>query len=76
MNICIFLPNWLGDLVMAVPALRAIREATGSSAYVVGITRPNLAGLLAGSQWLDEEWYFDPRGDDPRQEFAIAADIG
>lgn len=66
MNICIFLPNWLGDLVMAVPALRAIRQATGSSAYVVGITRPNLAGLLAGSHWLDEEWYFDPRGDDPR----------
>lgn len=65
-NICLFVPNWLGDLVMAIPALRAIRSHFGSEAAVVGILRPNLAGLLAGSSWLDEEWYFDPRGDETR----------
>jgi len=65
-NVCLFLPNWLGDLVMAVPALRAIRHGLGQSARIVGITRPNLAGLLAKGTWLDEEWYFDPHGDDPR----------
>lgn len=65
-NVCLFLPNWLGDLVMSGPALRAIRRGLGQSARLIGITRPNLAGLLAKGTWLDEEWYFDPRGDDPR----------
>ena len=26
--------------------------------------RPNLAELLAGTDWLDEQWYFDPRGEE------------
>lgn len=65
-NVCLFLPNWLGDLVMAVPAIRAIREKLGHGAHVVGILRPNLAGLLSGSDWIDEFWYYDPRGDDRR----------
>ncbi|ASV76242.1 ADP-heptose--lipooligosaccharide heptosyltransferase II [Thermogutta terrifontis] len=66
MNICLFLPNWLGDLVMAVPAIRAIRARFGPGARIVGITRPNLAGLLSGSNWINEFWYYDPRTDDPR----------
>jgi heptosyltransferase-2 len=61
MNICIFLPNWLGDLVMATPALRAIRRHFGSESRLVGIVRPNLRKLLAGTDWLDEQWSFDPR---------------
>jgi heptosyltransferase-2 len=65
MNIGIFLPNWLGDLVMATPALRALRGYFGPEARLVGILRPKLAGLLAGTPWLDEEWYFDPRSKQP-----------
>ncbi len=65
MNIGLFLPNWLGDLVMATPALRAIRRRFGSHARLVGIVRPNLADLLAGTDWLDEQWPFDPRAKDP-----------
>lgn len=61
MKIGIFLPNWLGDLVMATPALRAIRRHFGSEAHLVGIVRPNLRKLLAGTDWLDEQWSFDPR---------------
>ena len=64
MNIGLFLPNWLGDLVMATPALRAIRHHFGASVRLVGILRPNLAGLLAGTNWLDEQWPFDPRAKD------------
>jgi heptosyltransferase-2 len=59
-KIAIFLPNWLGDLVMATPAIRAVRAEFGPEASVAGILRPNLAGLLAGTGWLDEEWHFDP----------------
>jgi heptosyltransferase-2 len=61
MNLAIFLPNWVGDLVMATPALRAVRRHLGRSAQIVGIVRPNLAGLLAGTDWLDAQWCFDPR---------------
>ena len=50
MKLGIFLPNWLGDLVMATPALRAIRRHFGPQAHIVGIMRPKLAGLLAGTE--------------------------
>ena len=60
MKLAIFLPNWVGDLVMATPTLRALRRHFGRSARIVGILRPNLADLLAGTDWLDEQWYFDP----------------
>ncbi len=63
MKLAIFLPNWLGDLVMATPALRAVRRHFGPAAEIVGILRPKLAGLLAGTNWLDQEWPFDPHAD-------------
>jgi heptosyltransferase II len=66
MKIGIFLPNWLGDLVMATPALRAIREHFGRQANIVGILRPKLAETLAGTDWLSEQWLFDPRGQEPK----------
>ena len=60
MKIGIFLPNWLGDLVMATPALRALRRRFGRQARMIGIMRPNLGELLAGTDWLDQQWYFHP----------------
>lgn len=66
MNICLFLPNWLGDMVMATPAIRAIRRWAGPQARIVGVLRPNLTGVLDGTDWLDETWCYHPRGDDPR----------
>ncbi len=65
MNIGIFLPNWLGDLVMATPTLRAIRRHFGSEGRLIGIVRPHLADVLAGTGWLDEQWYFHPRAKRP-----------
>jgi heptosyltransferase II len=62
MNIALFLPNWLGDVVMATPALRAIRRHFGAAARITGIVRPHLVELLAGSPWLDDLWRFDPHG--------------
>ena len=63
MRIGLFLPNWLGDLVMATPALRALRRHFGSDAEVVGIMRPYLRPVLEGTGWLDSVWDFDPKGD-------------
>ncbi len=64
MKIAIFLPNWLGDLVMATPVLRAIRRYFGPQARVVGIMRPYLADVLAGTEWLSEQWFYDRRSKD------------
>jgi len=60
-SIALFLPNWLGDLTMATPTIRAVRRRWGPEARVVGIMRPNLAELLDGTSWLSEQWYFHPR---------------
>lgn len=67
MKIGIFLPNWVGDVVMATPALRALREHFGDRAQLVGIMRPYVADVLAGTSWLDEHLLFDPRSSDPGQ---------
>ncbi len=61
MNVAIFLPNWVGDLVMATPTLRAVRRYLGPAARIVGIVRPQLADLLAGTTWIDKLHGFDPR---------------
>jgi len=45
--------NWLGDLVMTMPALRAIRAAFATSTLTVLVARP-LAGLFDGMSWIDE----------------------
>ena len=64
MKIAIFLPNWLGDVAMATPTLRALRRHFGPPAHIVGILRPYLADVLAGTPWLDEQWFFNPRAKD------------
>ncbi|MCE5269241.1 MAG: lipopolysaccharide heptosyltransferase II [Planctomycetaceae bacterium] len=64
MKVAVFLPNWLGDLAMATPTLRALRRRFPRPARLVGILRPYLADVLAGADWLDEQWLFDPRAND------------
>jgi heptosyltransferase-2 len=59
MNIAVFLPNWVGDVVMATPTLRALRRRFVGD-RIVGILRPGLAELLSGTPWLDETWDFQP----------------
>lgn len=66
-KIAIFLPNWLGDVVMSTPALRAIRRLFGVRGRIVGIARPQMADLLAGTLFLDEIRPFDPKSSDRQQ---------
>jgi heptosyltransferase-2 len=61
MNIALFLPNWIGDAVMATPAVRALREHF-QRAHLIGVVRPYIAGVLEGSRWLDELVFLDKRG--------------
>lgn len=67
MKIAVFLPNWLGDVAMATPVLRALRERFGKEAQIVGIMRPYLQEVLDGTDWLDDRWNLLPHSIDYRE---------
>lgn len=64
MKIAVFLPNWIGDVVMATPALRSLRQRFGD-AEIVGVLRPYVADVLAGLDVIDRFIDHDPRGRQP-----------
>ncbi|HYD50484.1 MAG TPA: lipopolysaccharide heptosyltransferase II [Terriglobales bacterium] len=45
--------NWLGDVVMSQPALRALRRAFPRARLTV-LIKQDLAGFFEGAPWLDE----------------------
>ena len=45
--------NWLGDLVMSMPALRAIRRSFPRARISV-VTKSELASFFDGVEWIDE----------------------
>lgn len=52
-RLLIVMPSWIGDAVMATPALRVIRELLPGS-LIGGLVRPGVDQVLAGSELLDE----------------------
>jgi len=71
MNIAVFLPNWIGDAVMATPALRALRGQFPDS-RLIGVLKPYVAGVLEGAPWLDEQILLDSVGPWTRRWPAVA----
>ena len=67
MKIGVFLPNWIGDVAMATPALRAVRDQF-IDAEIVGIMRPYVADVLAGTGLLDRAMFYNPRGKEASQK--------
>lgn len=61
MKVALFLPNWIGDLVMATPAIRALRQRY-PTATVFGICKPYVAPTLDGSPWFDRMLFLDSKG--------------
>ena len=51
-KISVVLPNHLGDVVMATPALRALRRGR-PAAHICAVVRRALAPALHGSPWID-----------------------
>lgn len=56
-SILVVLPTWVGDFVMATPALRAIRDRY-DRAHITFLMEPNLRDLVRGGDWMDDaiEW--------------------
>jgi len=52
-RIAIGCPNWIGDAVMATPALRAVRRGFPES-HIALLLKPNISELLNGLPFFDE----------------------
>ncbi len=52
-KILVFLPNWVGDAVMATPVLAALRRHFGS-ARIAHLGRPAALATVSGCDWADE----------------------
>lgn len=64
MKVALFLPTWVGDAAMATPAVRALRTHFGPRAELLGIGRPYLRDLFAGTPWFDRWIDYHPTGKD------------
>lgn len=53
MHIALFLPNWIGDVVMATPAIRALTQ-TYPDARFTAVARPYIDGVLDGATWFHQ----------------------
>ncbi len=73
MKIAVFLPNWIGDLMMATPTLRAIHGHFAHRAELSAVMRPYLAPLLAGTSWFADQWHYDPRAERPELRVCAVA---
>ena len=57
-RIGIFLPTWVGDVVMATPTVRALRTGF-PDVELIGVMRPIMVELLAGTTMLDGHLLFE-----------------
>jgi heptosyltransferase II len=53
--------NWVGDAIMALPALRAVRKKF-ADAHIAIVARPYVADIYRGQGVCDELIAYDPRG--------------
>src|SRR5438270_334885 len=68
-RVALFLPNWVGDVVMATPAVRAVR-AHFPAAGLVAVCKPYVADVTAGSPWFRDVILFDRHGPGDRRFWA------
>jgi lipopolysaccharide heptosyltransferase II len=69
-TIALFLPNWVGDVVMATPAVRAVRERY-PAARLLAVCRPYVAATIDGAPWFDDVILFDKTGARAQREVGV-----
>lgn len=60
-NIVVRGPNWVGDAVMSVPALRELRRVF-RNAHITVIARPGTADVFTNGDFIDEVLIYDRSG--------------
>ena len=63
LKIVIRCPNWVGDLVMCTPALRALRHHF-TGAHISVMVKPSLRPVIENLLFFDEIIEYEPRGRD------------
>lgn len=61
LRLLVVLPSWVGDIVMATPTLRHIRDAH-PGIFIGALCRPGMDRLLSGNTLFDELHVFQPHG--------------
>jgi len=61
MKILVRAPNWIGDSILAIPAMEAVR-ARWPRAEIVGLSRPGVAEIYAGQPFVDRVIPLDAGG--------------
>src|SRR5215510_5704746 len=51
-------PNWIGDAVLAIPAMKAVRERF-PEAEITLLVRPWVAGIFTSARFIDRVWSDD-----------------
>ena len=52
-QLLVVMPSWVGDVVMATPTLRTLRQRF-AGAHITASVRPNVASVLDGCPWVDD----------------------
>lgn len=73
-RLAVFLPNWIGDVVMATPAVRGLRRHL-PDAELVAVCKPYVADTLAGNPWFAHTLFFDARGKREHRLWAVAKQL-
>jgi heptosyltransferase-2 len=74
MRIAVFLPNWVGDVVMATPAVNALRQRY-PGARLVAVLKPYVRGVIDGLGWFDGVIEYDKCGGPRRGTLAVARQL-
>lgn len=72
-RIVVHCPNWVGDLAMATPALRAVRE-NNPQAHIALLVRPQIRQVVEGLPYYDEIIEYDSTRQDRsvRRKLAVS----
>ena len=73
-RIALFLPNWIGDVVMATPAVQAIRDKC-PAAELIAVCKPYVADVLGGNPWLQETILLEKRGPHSQRMFSVTSKL-
>jgi heptosyltransferase-2 len=60
-RVVVRIPNWVGDAVMAVPALRELRRVLPQT-HITLVSRPGAADIFTDADFVDEVVLYDRRG--------------
>ncbi|MCU0703159.1 MAG: glycosyltransferase family 9 protein [Fimbriiglobus sp.] len=73
-RVAVFLPNWIGDVVMATPAVRGLHRHFPER-ELLAVAKPYVSDTLAGNPWFTRTVAFDARGKREHRLWGVAKQL-